>query len=140
MPGRSLTGWSVWVVVLGVALLGGCRADEDGPGRPDTRTVSWRIEVGTQADAGFGARVMVNGEQVYVETSTTRLSHRVEVVRPYAGGEQLIEVEIVSSSESPAVYAASCTAQVNPNGRIVHTDGIPWTLGIGGRLFLRISL
>jgi hypothetical protein len=140
MAGRSLTVWSVWAVVLGVALLGGCGADGDGPGRPDTRTVSWRIEVGTQADAGFGARVMVNGEQVYVEASATRLSHSVGVVRPYAAGEQLIEVEIISSSMSPAVYTASCTAQVNPNGKIVHADGIPWTLGIGGRLFLRISL
>jgi hypothetical protein len=129
-------------------LLGGCgaagdtpaRPDGDTPAKPDATSISWRIDVGTQSDAPFGARVFINGEQVYIETSPTQLSHRVEVVRPYVAGEHLLEVEIVSSSKNPAVYAASCTAQVKPIGRMVHADGIPWTLSNGERLFLKISL
>lgn len=137
MPGRTR---SIGAVLLGIALLGGCGATSDTPARPDARSVSWRIDVGTQSDAPFGARVWINGEQVYVEASPTQLSHRVDVVRPYVAGEHLLEVEIVSSSKSPAVYAASCTAQVKPSGKMVHADGIPWTLGIGERLFLKIPL
>jgi hypothetical protein len=137
MPART---WSIGAVVLGIALLGGCGATGDIPATPDATSVSWRIDVGTQSDAPFGARVLINGEQVYIEASPTQLSHRVDVVRPYVAGENLLEVEIVSSSKSPAVYATSCTAQVKPSGKIVHADGIPWTLGNGERLFLKISL
>lgn len=137
MPARSR---SIGAVVLGTALLAGCGATGDTAAGPDAFSISWRIDVETQSDAPFGARVFINGEQVYVEASPTQLSHRVDVVRPYVAGEHLVEVEIVSSSKSPALYAASCTAQVKPDGKMVHADGIPWTLGNGERLFLRISL
>jgi hypothetical protein len=131
---------SIGALVFGTVLLGACGTTGDTPARLDATSISWRIDVGTQSDVPFGARVLINGEQVYVEASPKQLSHRVDVVRPYVAGEHILEVEIVSSSKSPAVFAASCTAQVKPNGRIVHADGIPWTLGNGERLFLKVSL
>lgn len=132
--------WLTCAVVFGATLLGGCGTRSDPPGKADDRTVSWRIDVGTPEESGFGARVMVNGEQVYLEAGTGLRNHRVDVVRPYVAGENLVEVEIVASSKSPAAYAVSCTAQVHPKGKIVHADGFPRTIGFGERLFLRISL
>jgi hypothetical protein len=123
---------------IGLALLGGC--SRTTPSTPEGRTIAWRLEIGTPSQATFGARLFLDGEQVYLEANPTAASHRVDVVRPYAPGEHVIEVEIVSSSPSPAVYVASCTAQVNPTGKLVHADGVPWTLGVGERLRLSISL
>jgi len=137
MPKRALAGW---VTALACALSPGCTGGSDGPGTADSETISWRLDVATQAEGGFGARLFLDGEQVYLEPSPTRETHRVDVVRPYTRGEHVFEVEIVSSSNKSAVYIASCTAQVNPNGKIVHADGIPWTLGAGERLRLSISL
>src|SRR6266487_5310935 len=131
--------WLIFVVGLGTTLLGGCGTVDYTPFRSDALTVSWGIDVTTPEEGGFGARVMVNGEQVYLESGTTLRYHHVQVVRPYLAGENLVQVEIVSSSKSPAAYGVSSSAQVNPNGRTLLTDGFPRTLGVGESLFLRIS-
>jgi len=124
-------------VFLSLAVLGGCGAgDAAGP----ESLVSWQIDVGSFSDAGFGARIRLNGEEVYSEPGTTLARHGVDVVRPYVAGENVIEVEIVAASAGPAQYVASCTAEVTPAGQAIHADGVPMSLDVGGRLFLRISL
>ena len=131
---------SAGVIALVAALLGGCGSGYDMPATPESKTIAWQLDVETESEASFGARVLLDGEQVHLEANPTQPSYRVELVRPYAPGAHTLEVEIVSSTKSPAVYAASCTAVVNPDGPLVHADGIPWTLSIGERLRLRISL
>ncbi len=130
---------SISSLILGTALLA-CGTTGDTPAVMDATSINWQIDVGTRSDVLFGVRVLINGEQVYVQANPMQPSHRVDVVRPYRPGEHLLEVELISSSGSPALFAASSTAEVKPRGRIVHADGIPWTLGIGERLFLKVSL
>lgn len=84
--------------------------------------------------------MLLDGEQVYLDATPTQLTHQVKLVRPYVPGAHILEVEIVSSTKSPAVYRASSTAVVDPDGPLVHADGIPWTLSIGERLRLLISI
>ncbi len=128
------------VMALVAALLGGCGGHDHTPTTPTKTSITWRLNVETRSEASFGARVLIDGEQVYLDANPTQLSHQVEVVRPYAPGAHRLEVEIVSSTKSPAVYVASCAALVNPNGNGVHADGAPWTLSPGQRLYLLISL
>jgi hypothetical protein len=106
----------------------------------DETAVSWSIEVATLDEAGFGASIFLNGEEVYAEPGAGRSSHAVGVVRPYLAGENLVEVEIIASIQASAGYVASCTAEVAPTGEVVHADGVPQALKVGERLSLRISL
>ena len=126
--------------LLYASLVAGCGGGHDVPGTPDSATISWRLEVAAQGDVSFGARILLDGEQVYLEPSPTQVAHRVKIKRPYVAGQHVLEVEIVWSTQSPPVYAASCTAQVSQNGRLVHADGIPSTLRVGERLRLSVSL
>ena len=128
---------SRWTAVVALTLLSGCGSGGDAASED---LVSWSIEVGSFSDAGFGARIRLNGEEVYSEASGMLSRHEVDVVRAYVGGENVVEVEILSASVSPAEYVASCTAEVTPAGQVVHADGVPTSLDVGGRLFLRISL
>jgi hypothetical protein len=84
--------------------------------------------------------MLLNGEQVYLAADAVRSQHDVDVTRPHVVGQNLIEVEIVSAATSPAVYVAACSARVSLNGRALIADGIPWTLDVGERLFLRVPL
>ena len=128
-------------VLLATLLAYACGGAGDTPGTADDETTSWRIDVvTTSSGAAFGARILLNGEQVYFEAAAARSSHQVEVTRPYVAGQNLVEVEIVSSTMNPAVYVAAAAARVSPNGPALIADGIPWTLGIGERLFLQVPL
>jgi hypothetical protein len=126
-----------WTAFPSLILLGAC--GDGGDAAPDD-LVSWQIDVGSFSDSGFGARIRLNGEDVYSDVGTTLSRHEVEIVRPYVGGENIVEVEIIAADVSPVEYVASCTAEVTPAGQVIHADGVPTSLGVGGRLFLRISL
>jgi hypothetical protein len=120
--------------------LAGCGSGVDGPDKSTPSTISWRLQVATSGGA-FGARMFLDGEQVYLDSSATRLVHVVDVVRPYRGGDHVLEVEIVSSASATAsVYVAACSAQASPGGKALQADGIPWTLVVGERLRLSVSL
>lgn len=140
--GRRLAPWSkVGLLVFAGLTSNGCGAE--GPGGPDATTVSWRIDVSSRSDTMFGVRIFLNGESIYLEPAAARTVHVVHLVRPLSAGGQRIEMEILSADRSPSIYVASCTAAVGGDGgssRAVHADGIPWTLGIGERLFLTITL
>jgi len=124
----------LWTVFFSLVVLAGCGGD--GVAAPDD-LVSWEIGVGSDSDSAFGARILLNGEEVYSEAGTTLAHHEVEFVRPHVAGENVVEVEIISSNVSRALYVASCTAEVTPAGPVVHADGVPTSLGVG---FLRIPL
>jgi hypothetical protein len=128
----------VVLALLAASWLSACGTARDTG--PDETAVSWSIEVATLDDAGFGARIFLNGEEVYAEPGTGRPSHAVDVVRPYVAGENLVEVEVIASSHASGGYVASCTADVAPTGEVVHADGVPQALKVGERLSLRISL
>jgi len=125
-----------WTAFLSLAVLVACGGGETAP----DDLVAWQIDVSSLSDSGFGARIRLNGEELYSETGTTLTRHSVDVVRSYVGGENVVEVEIITASASTAQYAASCTAEVSPTSQVVHADGVPMSLAVGGRLFLRISL
>ena len=133
--GLTARGRSACAGLALVAALGGC-----DPAGPDEEVVAWEIDVASVSDAGFGVRIFLNGEEVYSEVAAERMSHHVDVVRPYMTGDNLIEAEIIASTRSPAQYVASSTAEVSPTHQVVHADGVPSVLAVGERLFLRISL
>jgi hypothetical protein len=134
-------GWSPHAVLSVALLASGCGGTGDTPGKADDKTTAWRIDVvTTSSGAAFGARIMLNGEQVYLEPNAAGSRHSVDVTRPYVAGQNLVEVEIVSATMNPAVYGAAAAARVSPNGPALIADGIPWTLSVGERLFLRVPL
>jgi hypothetical protein len=123
-----------------LAFLAGCGGSGHQPGDSTPITITWTLDIHAQQAVPFGARVFLDGEQVYLESSPVQSAHRIILIRPYAAGEHVLEVEIVSSQEvRPMVYTASCTA-MKANGTGVHADGIPWTLLVGERLTLRVSV
>ena len=136
MNSRAAT---VFITSACLASIGACRTEHAPPSTPTSAT-SWRLEVAAQNATGFGARMFLDGEEVYLAPSVTLVSHRAEFVRPYVQGQHVLEVEIVASaSTSPALYIASCTAQVTPSGKALHADGVPWNLSVGQRLRLSVS-
>jgi len=121
--------------------LTGCGSSAGGPDKSTPSTISWRLEVASQGAIAYGARIFLDGEEVYLDSSTTRTAHRVDLVRPYRAGEHVLEVEIVASASATAsIYVASCWAQASPGGKALVADGIPWTLAVGERLRLSVSL
>jgi hypothetical protein len=128
--------------LLTALLACGCGGDRvaDPPVDADDETTSWRIDVSAQEGTAFGARILLNGEQVYLAAEAARSHHSFDVTRPYQPGQNLVEVEIVSAKTNPSVYIAACSVRVSPNGKMLIADGIPWTLSVGERLFLRIPL
>jgi hypothetical protein len=132
---------TILAALLAFTHLAGCTS-EGNPGVSSSgRTTSWRLEVSAQGSVTFGARMFLDGEQVYLDSSSMRESHRIDLERPHSAGEHVLEVEIVSASQTVAAnYVASCTAQILPGGRSVHADGIPWTLAVGQRLRLSVLL
>lgn len=128
------------VTTLCLVFLMGCGGGAHQPADSTPITIRWTLDVRAQQAVPFGARVFLDGEQVYLEASPGQAAHQVNVIRPYAAGEHVLEVEIVSSQEvGPTVYTASCTA-AKANGPGVHADGIPWSLTVGQRLTLRMRV
>jgi len=136
--GELARGLGSILALLAVAWLSGC-GTADGPSMDET-AVSWSIGVASLDGGEFGASILLNGELLYSEPGTGRSSHAVEVVRPYQAGENVIEVEILASTIAAGAYVASCTGEVTPTGQVVHADGVPQSLEVGERLFLRLSL
>lgn len=140
MERRSWIPLGLFVAYI-IGSLGGCGAAAKGPTGPDpSKTIAWRLEIASNSEAGFGVRMLLDGEAVYSDATITRTGHRTDVVRSYTAGPHVIEFEILAAVRSPAVYAAAWTVKVSPNGRFFHADGVPTSLAVGERIRITVPL
>jgi hypothetical protein len=86
----------------------------------------------------FAVRIRLDGEQVYLDRSTSVAHHVVELERSHAPGPHEIQFEILDATRRRSTFQAHVT-WAPPTGPSFSALGVPTTLAVGEQLTLKLA-
>jgi hypothetical protein len=103
-------------------------------------SVRWELSVANVSGDVFAVRILLDGKEVFAQTSPMAASYTTTVEGRYELGEHLVECEITSAARPLGRYVAGVKYTIVSDGRAAIVDGVPTELRPGERLRLSISL